>query len=690
MSALEGDTGSAAPTARALAFYLPQFHPIPENDAWWGPGFTEWRNVTRARPLYPGHYQPHVPGELGYYDLRVPEVRAAQAELARLHGISGFVYYHYWFQGKQLLQRPFDEVLSSGEPDFPFALCWANEEWTRNWDGRSGTVLMPQEYSDADDLAHIRWLADAFADPRYLTIDGRPLLLVYRPGLLPDPRRTSERWRAEAQRLGFPDLYLCWVDGFGRPEGGPGPVGFDATVAFVPFGGRRRIIPAESTRTHRILDYPAAAAARLAEPPPPWKHFPSVMVGWDSTARHPGSATVFEGATPDAYRTWLERTVASVADVRAEENFVFLLAWNEWAEGNHLEPDERYGRAFLEATRDVLRPCARPAGDGTVAPAGSMGDGSMGDGAGAVDRATTSAHGLLRAVGAEARGACVDLLVGADPPDRAPAGDPVRLRAPGARGAGTDDGWIDGDDSGALAAALSRQADVGSLLLVDVLGRLRRPHLVLACLSEWSRAHDDVPVVVAVPNVAHLDRGLGLLTGTWDPESGGADRLHHFTEASLARLVERCGWDVVARDDVGAVHSDGHDPALADNLPVEMVGALTVLAEAYNPQWAVEYFVWLLAPAGSGGSPDSFGAAVAPGPDDTVRVYDEEQRDAVARYLASVGLVASETNRRAAAAGRAAGGPAWRGTLGRLVHASPRTEAAVRRLRNGPGGDGRG
>ncbi|MDA8148219.1 MAG: glycoside hydrolase family 99-like domain-containing protein, partial [Actinomycetota bacterium] len=195
---------------RALAFYLPQFHPIPENDEWWGKGFTEWRNVARARPLFPGHYQPHLPGELGYYDLRVPEVREAQAALAREHGIDGFVYYHYWFHGRRLLERPFDEVLASGRPDFPFALCWSNEPWTRGWDQR-GTVLVPQRFSPGDDLDHIRWLATAFGDDRYVKIDGRPLFLVYRPALLPDPLRTTDTWRAEAQRLGFPDLYLCWV-----------------------------------------------------------------------------------------------------------------------------------------------------------------------------------------------------------------------------------------------------------------------------------------------------------------------------------------------------------------------------------------------------------------------------------------------------------------------------------------------
>src|SRR5438034_205774 len=193
---------------RPVAFYLPQFHPIPENDAWWGRGFTEWRNVVRARPLFRGHYQPHVPADLGFCDLRVPETREAQAALARDHGIYGFCYHHYWFNGRQLLSRPFQEVLESGRPDLPFCLCWANEPWTRAWDGNSGEVLVPQEYSDADDRNHIRWLLNAFADPRYIRVEGKPLFLVYQASRLPDLSRTTETWREEAIRAGVGDLYL--------------------------------------------------------------------------------------------------------------------------------------------------------------------------------------------------------------------------------------------------------------------------------------------------------------------------------------------------------------------------------------------------------------------------------------------------------------------------------------------------
>ncbi|MGO8871867.1 MAG: glycoside hydrolase family 99-like domain-containing protein [Acidimicrobiales bacterium] len=670
-----------SPVPRALAFYLPQFHPIPENDTWWGPGFTEWLNVTRARPLYPGHYQPHVPGELGYYDLRVPEVREAQAELARSHGISGFVYYHYWFQGKQLLNRPFDEVLASGSPDFPFALCWANEEWTRNWDGRSGTVLMPQTYSDKDDLDHIRWLCEAFADRRYITIDGRPMMLIYRPAQLPDPRRTTDRWREEAQGLGLPDLYLCWVDGFGRPEGGPERYGFDATVGFVPFSGQQLFAPVESLRTHRVLDYESAAASRLSEPPPSWKHFPSVMVGWDSTARHPGSATIFENATPAAFRNWLERTVASVDHVRPEENYVFLVAWNEWAEGNHLEPDQRYGRAFLEAARSVLMGAADGSSRHVV-------DGTHSDRRG---RDPTALHvsELLRQFGIALDGRSVALCVRGHR-DRSTLLDGttgIRVldhdidSVQELRSAGTDANHCDLVDAAALADSLDSQGELTTVIVFDALERLVDPQRLLTGLSAWSLARGGLPVVVVVPNVAHFDRGLRLLAGEWG-EAGAqpsADLdLHYFTEAMLERMLERCGWSLIARDDVCSVESSQYDPALNDSLPREMVGALRVFSEHYNPQWAIERFVWLLTPVPVDAPPISFDDAVGR-TGVSARAYSEEQRRAVERYLSSVGLLASETNRRAATA-LPSQPPGWKRAILRTVNRTPRSASAYQRL----------
>jgi lipopolysaccharide biosynthesis protein len=355
---------------RSLAFYLPQYHPIRENDEWWGPGFTDWFNVARARPLFRGHEQPHLPADLGFYDLRLGESRVAQAALAARHGIHGFCYYHYWFEGRRLLERPFDEVLASGEPDFPFALCWANENWTRVWTGGDREVLLRQGYSARDDVEHLRWLAEAFGDRRYVRVDGRPVFLVYRPSSLPDPRRTSDAWRAEAQRLGLGDLYLCAVHSNTTAREDPALIGFDASVEFQPdFGdlgpavrqgvahraARKYLRPQSPYRVHRMHAYEGIVERSLSASRSPFKRFPCVTPGFDnSPRRRDGGAAILLGSTPERYERWLREVVAGFEPYSAEENFVFVNAWNEWAEGNHLEPCQRWGTAYLEAHARAL------------------------------------------------------------------------------------------------------------------------------------------------------------------------------------------------------------------------------------------------------------------------------------------------------------------------------------------------
>lgn len=354
---------------RAIAFYLPQFHPVPENDEWWGRGFTEWRNVAKAKPLFPGHYQPHLPADLGFYDLRLPEVREAQAELARQHGIHGFCYYHYWFNGRRILERPFNEVLESGKPDLPFCLCWANENWTRVWDGGERNVLLEQHYSFEDDLAHIRSLIPAFKDPRYIRIDGKPLFLVYRTELLPDPAKTAALWQEEARKAGLPGLYLARVENFIR-DVDPRTIGFDAAVEFAPDSskagktlfrgriaallGKLNLLPAVF-RDNRVYSYPATVQGMLSKPEPAYRWFRCVSPMWDNSARRSVNANIFIGSTPAIFKQWLGKIIAQTRQRYAgDERIVFINAWNEWAEGCHLEPDQKWGRAYLEATRDAL------------------------------------------------------------------------------------------------------------------------------------------------------------------------------------------------------------------------------------------------------------------------------------------------------------------------------------------------
>jgi lipopolysaccharide biosynthesis protein len=350
---------------RPIAFYLPQFHPVPENDAWWGPGFTEWTNVVRSRPRFPGHYQPHLPADLGFYDLRLPEVREAQAALARDHGIHGFCYYHYWFGGRRILERPFDEVLASGKPDFPFCLCWANENWTRVWDGGENQVLLAQRHSPEDDRALMQGILPAFDDRRYIRVDGKPLFLVWRTRLLPDPGATAQRWREVARAEGIGELYLVRVESHDDYTD-PRSIGFDAGADFEPRTVKRMFgsplwnrLPASmlprAYLENKLVSYGDVVAASLSRTAPDHELFRGLTPGWDNSARRTKEAKIVVGSTPEAYREWLEQLVVETR-VRhdGDHRLIFINAWNEWAEGCHLEPDQRWGRAYLEATRDAL------------------------------------------------------------------------------------------------------------------------------------------------------------------------------------------------------------------------------------------------------------------------------------------------------------------------------------------------
>jgi lipopolysaccharide biosynthesis protein len=342
--------------ARVIAFYLPQFHPTPENDEWWGRGFTEWTNVVRADPLFPGHYQPHLPAHLGFYDLRVPEVREKQADLARRHGIEGFCYWHYWFNGRRLLDRPFDEVLHSHRPDFPFCLAWANESWSRRWLGEEKDVLQAQTYSSEDDAHHARWLAEAFADPRYMRVDERPLFLVYHPGGLPSPESTTAAIRAASRDRGLPDPYLVGVSSHHQADWECH--GFDANLDFEPQLG---VLPGPLEDGLKIYDY-SVARRRMIARERDYSHIPCVVVSWDNTPRRGAEGIVFINATPEAFGNGLREAVASVQHEPRERRLVFVNAWNEWAEGNHLEPDERHGLGYLEAVERAVSAPARSGG----------------------------------------------------------------------------------------------------------------------------------------------------------------------------------------------------------------------------------------------------------------------------------------------------------------------------------------
>ena len=352
---------------KPIAIHLPQYHPILENNEWWGPGFTEWTNVTKAKALFKGHYQPQLPSDLGFYDLRLEEARQAQITLAKQYGIYGFCYYHYWFSGKRLLHEPLDRMLRNSKEDFPFMLCWANENWTRRWDGLDDEVLIKQDYSVEDDLNHLRFLCENFfSDPRYIRVDGKPFFVVYRPALLPDIKSTLESWRQEARRLGYGELYIGFMTSFSFNTD-PKELGFDCKIDFHPdfsalpnqelaplidkiksFLGQKE----SPFNTNKIFSYTKYVEKAILNINPEENAYPGITPGWDNTARRStGGATIFKDSSPKEYERWLTELKNAYSD---KSTYLFINAWNEWAEGNHLEPCSKWGLQYLEVTRRIL------------------------------------------------------------------------------------------------------------------------------------------------------------------------------------------------------------------------------------------------------------------------------------------------------------------------------------------------
>ncbi len=343
---------------RTIAFYLPQFHPIPENDLWWGKGFTEWTNVTRVVPQFIGHYQPRLPSDLGFYDLRVPDIMRQQVEIAKDYGIRGFCFHHYWFAGQRLLEMPVRNLLLNPDIDIDFCLCWANENWSRRWDGSESDILMAQNHSPEDDIAFIDDLIPSFKDKRYIRVNNMPLLIVYRATLLPDIAATAKRWRERVRQFGIDDLYLVAAKSF--DVGNPRSFGFDAGVEFPPHqaagvksvnDGYQIINP---DFNGKIFEYTDLAARYGKLNPVEFTCHKTVTPSWDNCARKLGNAHTFVNSTPENYATWLYEALEITMGRPPEERLLFINAWNEWGEGAYLEPDRRFGYSYLNATASVL------------------------------------------------------------------------------------------------------------------------------------------------------------------------------------------------------------------------------------------------------------------------------------------------------------------------------------------------
>ncbi|MGB3621806.1 MAG: glycoside hydrolase family 99-like domain-containing protein [Ketobacter sp.] len=350
--------------ARLIAFYLPKFNTIPENDRWWGEGFTEWTNVTKAIPQFLGHYQPRLPDALGYYDLNHVETLKKQVDLAKWYGLYGFCFYYYWFSGRRVLEKPIANFLRHKEIDFPFCICWANENWTKTWDGLENDVLLKQEYTSLDPEQFAMDVSPVLRDSRYIRVDGKPLLIIYRPAIIPNFMAWLDIWREVFAREGVGEVLVYMVQGFTQYD--PKPWGCDGAIEFPPhnigFGSEN------TAANHHVINpefsgeiVEAATILQNARKNESMKGDYRWIRGccpsWDNDARKPGRGWTLSDSTPDHFYEWLKYIVGEGAPSknRNKENLVFVNAWNEWAEGAHLEPDRRYGYAYLNRIAKILK-----------------------------------------------------------------------------------------------------------------------------------------------------------------------------------------------------------------------------------------------------------------------------------------------------------------------------------------------
>lgn len=349
---------------KVLAIVLPQFHPTKENNNWWGKGFTEWINVTKAKPLFKAHYQPHLPAELGFYDLRLAQSRLAQEQMAKDYGVYGFCYYHYWFKGKRMLYEPLDRKLKNKDEDFPFMLFWANETWSRRWLGEEKEILIQQTYTEADDYEHAKWLCETvFKDQRYITVNDKPAFVFYRPQDLPDYKKTLKIFRDTAKRFGFNDLYLIGSNSHTQKlEGFDHILNFEPQLSLLPGAfndgpSLKKWVNNLKLGVHscslKLYKY-SKVKKLMCSKPLSYKFLPCIFVGWDNTARRGKKGIIIMGANKNDFKDSLYWAKQIVKNYPEEEQLVFINAWNEWAEGNHLEPDIANGLQFLEAVKDVF------------------------------------------------------------------------------------------------------------------------------------------------------------------------------------------------------------------------------------------------------------------------------------------------------------------------------------------------